>query len=247
MSRANPFNKDKQAIEDNLAMKRRNIDKYWDEGSYFTWAFGKFGSALLEGPVEWFYRNQEKKMANWRAKHGTPVRYHAEFPRVKRADQCETDDVVCLFEANEQMLRDRILDEEIIAVLKQRMDRCLYENPMEDRLAKCEEYRLRTFTAMDLYDTKYGDLPFYANAIHVLSKQKHRLMREREGTVVYPPFTTEAGFAVHEKIHPSTPVNKEYPINPFPISKTNPKFTYNGKLKNSEQPEPEKRIYVPAK
>ncbi len=63
-----------------------------------------------------------------------------------------------------------------------------------------------------------------------VQKQKHRLMRERAGTLVYPPYTVERTGSLYEKVSPSEPVNKEYPINPFRVS---PKFTYNGR-----KPEP---------
>ena len=52
-------------------------------------------------------------------------------------------------------------------------------------------------------------------------------MRERDGTMVYPPYTMEATGAMFEKVHPSEPVNKEFPINPFPLQG----FTFNGTLK----------------
>ena len=50
-------------------------------------------------------------------------------------------------------------------------------------------------------------------------------MKERDGSVIYPPFVVDTGGRGFEKISVTQPVNKEYPINPFPIPE---KFTYNG-------------------
>ena len=118
MSRANPFNKDHKAIEENVAARYKYLNELWNDGSYFRYAYAMSNFLLVETPAHMFWPHQQRLMNNWRAKHGTPVRYHAEFPRVKRADQCETNDLPCLYEANQQMLRDRIVDEEIVHVMK---------------------------------------------------------------------------------------------------------------------------------
>ena len=44
------------------------------------------------------------------------------------------------------------------------------------------------------------------------------------------PYTIEITGAMYEKVHPSEPVNKGYPINPFLLPKN---FMYNGKLKKT--------------
>lgn len=51
-------------------------------------------------------------------------------------DQCYTDDVVCIFEANQQFKRDKRVDNEILSILRQRFEDCvLYESP--DHARKC--------------------------------------------------------------------------------------------------------------
>ena len=55
-----------------------------------------------------------------------------------------------------------------VLTFRLRMDACLYTNPVESHIEKCEEYKLRLYTAMDLYDVKYGDLPFNSSSIAVL-------------------------------------------------------------------------------
>lgn len=70
--------------------------------------------------------------------------YHQKFRRVPNIDQCETDDLVCYSEANIQYKRDRLVESEIIHILRQRFENCvMYETP--DHLTKCkhvlEQYR----------------------------------------------------------------------------------------------------------
>lgn len=62
--------------------------------------------------------------------------YHQEFRRVPTIDQCYTDDVACHFEANQQFRRDKMIENEILSILRQRFEDCvLYETP--DHLTKC--------------------------------------------------------------------------------------------------------------
>lgn len=69
--------------------------------------------------------NQQKQ--NW---------YHQRFRRVPTIDQCYTDDAVCRFEADQQFRRDRMVDNEIVNILRQRFEDCtLYEAP--DHMVKC--------------------------------------------------------------------------------------------------------------
>lgn len=52
-------------------------------------------------------------------------------------DQCYTDDVVCRFEADQQFRRDRMVDNEVVTILRQRFEDCiLYEAP--DHVEKCK-------------------------------------------------------------------------------------------------------------
>lgn len=69
--------------------------------------------------------NQQK--SNW---------YHQRFRRVPTIDECYTDDAVCRFEADQQFRRDRMVDNEVLNILRQRFEDCMiYEAP--DHIAKC--------------------------------------------------------------------------------------------------------------
>lgn len=62
--------------------------------------------------------------------------YHEQFRRVPTIDQCYTDDPVCIFEADQQFRRDKMVENEILSILRQRMEDCiLYEAP--DHVEKC--------------------------------------------------------------------------------------------------------------
>lgn len=62
--------------------------------------------------------------------------YHQKFRRVPTIDQCYTDDLVCKFEADQQFKRDRLVDNEVLSILRQRFEDCmLYEGPDGNR--KC--------------------------------------------------------------------------------------------------------------
>lgn len=62
--------------------------------------------------------------------------YHQTYRRVPTIDQCYTDDHVCRFEANQQFKRDRLVDNEVLSILRQRFEDCmLYEGPDGER--KC--------------------------------------------------------------------------------------------------------------
>jgi len=137
--------------------------------------------------------NQEKQ--NW---------YHQRFRRVPTIDQCYTDDAVCRFEADQQFRRDRMVDNEIVNILRQRFEDCtLYEAP--DHIVKCkpllEQYEKATenwfikckwnpymghlglsfeWPLIDRFlPISDGDLGGYANAKTAYMKQKHRLIWER--------------------------------------------------------------------
>lgn len=57
--------------------------------------------------------------------------------RVPTIDTCYTDDFVCIFEANDQFKRDKLVDSEIVSILRKRFEDCmLYEAP--DHMKKCQ-------------------------------------------------------------------------------------------------------------
>lgn len=56
--------------------------------------------------------------------------YHQQFRRVPTIDHCYTDDYVCIFEADAQFRRDKLVDNEILSIVRSRFEDCvLYESP----------------------------------------------------------------------------------------------------------------------
>ncbi|XP_055917986.1 NADH dehydrogenase [ubiquinone] 1 beta subcomplex subunit 10 [Eupeodes corollae] len=135
-------------------------------------AFANTVLGMVDGPITWFKEsivepNQQKYP--W---------YHEKFRRVPTIDQCYTDDAVCRFEADQQFRRDRMVDNEVLNVLRQRFEDCvLYESP--DHMVKCRPVLDDLEKAQENWFIKYGDLGAYANAKSCYMKQKHRLIWER--------------------------------------------------------------------
>lgn len=64
--------------------------------------------------------------------------YHQKFRRVPTIDQCYTDDPICYYEANAQYRRDRLVDSEVLNILRKRFEDCtIYEAP--DHVEKCKK------------------------------------------------------------------------------------------------------------
>lgn len=135
-------------------------------------AFAQSVNNMFDGPVTWFREtivepNQQKYA--W---------YHQKFRRVPTIDQCYTDDVVCRFEADQQFRRDRMVDNEVVTILRQRFEDCvMYETP--DHMEKCKPVLEQYEKAAENWFIKYGDLGGYANAKSAYMKQKHRMIWER--------------------------------------------------------------------
>jgi len=115
--------------------------------------------------------------------------YHRQYRRVPTIDECYTHDHMCIFEADEQMARDRKVEANICMIIANRLKHC-YAHYVDIRLGDgkrplapeddpCLELRdeyLRTH--LNFY-IKYGDLKANASAESVLMKQKHRMIWER--------------------------------------------------------------------
>lgn len=104
--------------------------------------------------------------------------YHQKFRRVPTIDECYTDDPMCKFEADEQYRRDRLVDNNIVNILRQRFEDCvLYEAP--DHLRKCKSILDAYKEAETNWFIKYGDIGGYHDVVKVFMKEKHRLVWER--------------------------------------------------------------------
>jgi len=137
----------------------------------FFFAVGR----AIDGPVTWWREavvepNQQKY--HW---------YHRKYRRVPTVDQCYTDDPVCIFEADQQFLRDKAVDANIVSILRQRAEFCVRyhggqdENAVRECMPLWETYE----EASANYFCKYGDLGFNPSARDAYMKQKHRLIWER--------------------------------------------------------------------
>lgn len=103
--------------------------------------------------------------------------YHRQFRRVPTIDECYTDDYVCHYEANCQYSRDKLVDDEILSILRQRHEDCVLYN-IEDRHVCDHLYEIYEQNAAS-YMAKHGDLGAYPNVRNAFMKQKHRMVWER--------------------------------------------------------------------
>jgi len=104
--------------------------------------------------------------------------YHRQFKRVPEIDTCYTDDSNCFYEANQQYIRDKMVDEQICEILRRRKDNCyVYEG--RDAQEKCKELMADFHNAATDLFIKYGELGYNGNVVSAFMKQKHRLAWER--------------------------------------------------------------------
>uniref|UniRef100_A0A481SW11 NADH dehydrogenase [ubiquinone] 1 beta subcomplex subunit 10 n=1 Tax=Thermobia domestica TaxID=89055 RepID=A0A481SW11_THEDO len=127
---------------------------------------------ILESPVVWF---REKVVE---PNQQTSYWYHRRFRRVPTIDECYTDDVICIFEAEQQFKRDKMVDNEVLNILRMRYEDCMfYEGPEAKK--KCMPLYDEYLKAAENWFIKYGDLGATGNVIKAYMKQKHRLVWER--------------------------------------------------------------------
>ncbi|KAK4468254.1 hypothetical protein MN116_008409 [Schistosoma mekongi] len=107
--------------------------------------------------------------------------YHKRYNRVPTIDQCLTDDLVCLEEADQQYRRDRLVDINIVRVLRNRKNQCIlwHKYDPEDVDRFCGPLISDYENAAVNYFIKYGELHHSANVADVFMKQKHRMLWER--------------------------------------------------------------------
>jgi len=136
-------------------------------------SFFRAVSRTIDAPVTWV---REKVVV---PNHQENVYYHQQFRRVPTIDECYTDDVACRFEAQQQFNRDKLVDGEIVNLVRQRYKECIiYEQP--DHRLKCKKLQEDFDQASENYFIKYGDLGPLNNVVGAYMKQKHRLLWERK-------------------------------------------------------------------
>lgn len=120
-------------------------------------------------------------LENWiepmQAKHRGNY-YHRQFRRVPTIDECLVNDQLCMYEANEQMKRDKMIDKQIVKHLKIRFDECRRKY-VDGAQTRCyQTYEDWNNTRQDFL-VKWGDMPPQHNALDVYYKQVHRMIHER--------------------------------------------------------------------
>ncbi|CAF0822765.1 unnamed protein product [Didymodactylos carnosus] len=125
-------------------------------------------------PVEWFHDNVVERLRG----PSYPY-YHRKFNPVKTIDECEIDDKVCFYEANQAYERDKRIDTIIIDILFTRAARCsIYEGKL-DADTTCRKELDDLFQARCNYYQKYGEMGVPHSVIDAYMKQKHHMVYMR--------------------------------------------------------------------
>ncbi|CAL7933401.1 unnamed protein product [Xylocopa violacea] len=109
---------------------------------------------LLDGPVDYI----REKVVLHQQKYPW---YHRQFRRVPTIAECSAHDQVCIAEAQMQFHRDRMVDAEILNILRERYEDCAWYYE-EDRDDYCD-----------------GGLGATIDVEKAFLKQKHRMIWER--------------------------------------------------------------------
>jgi len=127
---------------------------------------------ILDGPVTWFRETvvtPNQTDYNW---------YHRNYRRVPTIDECLINDPVCIYEANSQFKRDRLVDSEIVYILRMRLDAC-WKQEYPDHKGPCKQLEEDLKLAEENWFSKYGDLGAFYDVRMAFMKQKHRMIWER--------------------------------------------------------------------
>jgi len=123
-------------------------------------------------PVVWFRETivePNRKEYAW---------YHQRFPRVRDIDDCYTDEVDCIYEADQQYKRDKAVDSMILNILRYRLDDCVREE-YPDHKPRCLQLKEDYENASGNWFSRYGELGGYAHVKDAFMRQKHRMLWER--------------------------------------------------------------------
>jgi len=104
--------------------------------------------------------------------------YHRVYRRVKTVDECKADDWACIYEADIQYKRDRVVDKYILSVLRDREQECIF-HWTPDHEFKCAKETRDRIDGERNWEMKHGDLGVNNTALNAFYKQKHRMVFER--------------------------------------------------------------------
>ncbi|XP_002731868.1 NADH dehydrogenase [ubiquinone] 1 beta subcomplex subunit 10-like [Saccoglossus kowalevskii] len=127
----------------------------------------------VDVPVTWF----REKIEGQQNKNVYPY-YHQQYRRVPDIDQCDVNDISCMYEAEMQFKRDKRVDEEITKILRKRMEDC-WVIEGESAIQNCKSVVDQYDREATNYNTKYGNLGGFGSARRCLMKQKYRMIEER--------------------------------------------------------------------
>ncbi|KAI1291725.1 NADH dehydrogenase [ubiquinone] 1 beta subcomplex subunit 10 [Halotydeus destructor] len=142
------------------------------EANSVTMQVTKKWTSVFDGPVTWF---RERIVEPNRKPQ--PY-YHQKYRRVPTIDECYTDDVACMFEADQQFKRDRKVDSAIVTILRHRLSECVFYHGF-DQSHKCKTLEDEYNDTVENWFIQYGDLSMYTSCVDAYMKQKHRMVWER--------------------------------------------------------------------
>ncbi|KAF8568249.1 hypothetical protein P879_03717 [Paragonimus westermani] len=157
-----------------------------------------FGS-IVDAPVTFFREQIVEKV-----RKPYPF-YHKRYKRVPTIDKCRLDDPVCIYEANMQYHRDRMVDTNILRILRNRRRECStwHRHQKEDVERFCKDIIAEHEEAVVNFFIKYGELSWNTDVRHAFWKQKHRMLWERRygpvGNGDSPAFAVDRAMAAAEE------------------------------------------------
>ena len=150
----------------------------WDRPVTTTVWIGRFLADLVRKPAHWIRENIVEPNKGPKYYY-----YHKKFARPLPVDECYSDDFACIYEADLEYKRTRVVDKATLDLLRNRRDACntWYSQSYGTvgRREECSEYE-DTFLREELnYFIKYNDLPGKHTVMNAYNKQKHRMIMER--------------------------------------------------------------------